>query len=255
MHISAISISPRTGMRKENTDSVELRCNHGIVGDAHAGKWHRQVSLLAQESIDTMVAAGLDVRAGNFAENITTTGIDLSVLRVGQRIALGDQVELAISQLGKVCHSRCAIYYQAGDCVMPRDGIFGVVLREGKIQVGDPIRIQDAPLMTSAAILGTAEQEATLGAALAERIMQEEQPAFIRYDRVQSDGANLGKILADLVELQKVSSIFLLVTPDRQVLDSLGAQAQGRDCWRVRDCSIQIRSAESEDDAADVAQN
>lgn len=112
--------------------------NHGIVGDAHAGDWHRQVSLLAKESIDKMRAMGLDVTNGDFAENITTSGINLTSLPVGSRLQVGETL-LEVTQIGKECHARCAIYYQAGDCVMPKEGIFARVLRSGAIKPGDTV--------------------------------------------------------------------------------------------------------------------
>jgi len=112
--------------------------NHGIVGDAHAGDWHRQVSLLAKESIDKMRAMGLDVTNGDFAENITTSGINLTSLPVGSRLQVGETL-LEVTQIGKECHARCAIYYQAGDCVMPKEGIFARVLRSGAIKPGDAV--------------------------------------------------------------------------------------------------------------------
>jgi len=118
---------------------VELRENHGIVGDAHAGDWHRQVSLLAQESIDKMRALGLDVNAGDFAENITTRGIDLVSLPIGSRLQIGPTL-LEVTQIGKECHTRCAIFYQAGDCVMPKEGIFVKVISGGTIRAGDEIQ-------------------------------------------------------------------------------------------------------------------
>jgi MOSC domain-containing protein YiiM len=136
--VVAVCISEKKGERKKPVESVELRDNHGIVGDAHAGDWHRQVSLLARESIDKMVALGLDVNAGDFAENITTEGIDLISLPVGSRLAVGETV-LEVTQIGKECHSRCAIYDQAGDCVMPREGIFASVIKGGVIKAGDGI--------------------------------------------------------------------------------------------------------------------
>lgn len=138
--IEAVSVSETKGVRKTNVDSAVLRIEHGIVGDAHAGDWHRQVSLLATESIAKMQAAGLDVGAGDFAENLTTSGIDLCSLPVGSRLQVGEEILLEITQIGKICHERCAIYYQAGDCVMPREGIFARVLNGGEIHVGDPVR-------------------------------------------------------------------------------------------------------------------
>lgn len=136
--IVAICISEEKGERKKPVPSALLRENHGIVGDAHAGDWHRQVSLLAEESIDTMRDKGLDVSHGDFAENITTKGIDLVSLPIGTRLSLGEAV-IEISQIGKECHTRCSIYYQAGDCVMPREGIFAKVITGGELVPGLPI--------------------------------------------------------------------------------------------------------------------
>jgi MOSC domain-containing protein YiiM len=136
--IAAVSLSGKKGERKKPVASAQLRESHGIVGDAHAGGGGRQVSLLAEESIRKMRATGLDVGPGDFAENITTRDVELSALLVGTRLAVGEAV-LRVTEIGKECHSRCAIYLQAGDCVMPREGIFAVVLRGGTVRAGDPI--------------------------------------------------------------------------------------------------------------------
>lgn len=136
--VIAVCISENKGERKTPVASVELRENHGIVGDAHAGEWHRQVSLLAAESIEKMRKMGLDVDSGDFAENITTEGIDLPALPIGTRLAVGETL-LEVTQIGKECHTRCAIYHQAGDCVMPKEGIFARVITGGVVKPGDPI--------------------------------------------------------------------------------------------------------------------
>ena len=138
--VKAVCISENKGERKTPVEAVELRENHGIVGDAHAGDWHRQVSLLAEESIDKMRALGLDVTAGDFAENITTGGIDLVSLPIGSRLQIGDTL-LEVTQIGKECHTRCAIFYQAGDCVMPKEGIFVRVLKGGVVKPGDVVTV------------------------------------------------------------------------------------------------------------------
>ncbi len=140
--IVATCISKNKGERKTPVDQVELRQEHGIVGDAHAGDWHRQISLLASESIAKMKAMGLDVDNGDFAENLTTAGIDLVGLPIGTRLKIGKTL-LEITQIGKECHNRCAIYEQAGDCVMPKEGIFARVLEGGTIQPGDQIIRQE----------------------------------------------------------------------------------------------------------------
>ena len=139
--IKAISVSKEKGVPKTNVPEAELETELGIVGDAHAGKWHRQISLLASESIEKMVAAGAKVSAGDFAENITTEGIDLQSLVIGSKLKLGDNAELEITQFGKECHSHCAIYEQVGDCIMPREGIFAKVVRPARIKVGDGIEV------------------------------------------------------------------------------------------------------------------
>lgn len=138
--VVAVSVSKSKGERKTPADSVHLRENFGIIGDAHAGDWHRQVSLLAEESIAKMIALGLAVGPGDFAENITTRGVDLLTLPIGSRVAIGPVV-LEISQIGKVCHTRCAIFYQAGDCVMPKEGIFATVVSGGVVKPSDEIQL------------------------------------------------------------------------------------------------------------------
>jgi MOSC domain-containing protein YiiM len=138
--ILAVCTSDRKGIRKHDVGQAELRPDWGIVGDAHAADWHRQVSLLAWESIEKMRALGLNVKAGSFAENITTQGLCLVDLPVGTRLRLGEAL-VEVTQIGKVCHDRCAIYYQAGDCVMPREGIFVRVHQGGQVKVGDPIEV------------------------------------------------------------------------------------------------------------------
>ncbi len=140
--IVSLNISDRKGVRKQPVNEVFLKTEYGIEGDAHASyDWHRQVSLLAVESIAKMRHMGLDVKPGDFAENITTKGIDLLSLPVGTHLIIGGAVEAEVSQIGKECHTRCAIFYQAGDCVMPKEGIFVRVLSGGWVKVGDEIEV------------------------------------------------------------------------------------------------------------------
>lgn len=141
--IRAISVSKERGVQKVNVPDAELKAEFGLIGDAHAGPWHRQVSLLGIESIEKMIAKGAKVSPGNFAENITTEGIDLLKLSLGSRLRLGKSVELEVTQFGKECHSRCEIFQQVGDCIMPREGIFARVTKAGRIQVGDLIEVID----------------------------------------------------------------------------------------------------------------
>jgi MOSC domain-containing protein YiiM len=139
--IKAISISTKKGTKKTNVPDAELKIDFGIVGDAHAGGWHRQVSLLAVESIDKMVAVGATVSPGDFAENITTEGVNLHKFRIGTKLKIGSDTELEITQIGKECHNRCEIFEQVGDCIMPKEGVFAKVIKAGTIKNGDPIEV------------------------------------------------------------------------------------------------------------------
>jgi MOSC domain-containing protein YiiM len=135
--IVSISTSSKKGTVKKQVQNAQLVADHGLAGDAHAGDWHRQVSFLAAESIAGARQKGLDVGFGDFAENIATTGIDWINVPVGTRFRLGETAEVEITQIGKECHNRCAIYYKAGDCIMPREGVFARVLIGGRIACGD----------------------------------------------------------------------------------------------------------------------
>ena len=137
--VVAVCISDKTGEQKKAIDSIQLVEDYGIVADAHGGT-QRQVSLLAKESIDTMRAKGLTLADGDFAENIVTSGVDLLKTALGTRIGIADVV-LEVTQIGKTCHQRCAIYHQAGECVMPTQGIFAKVVEGGAIHPGDEIHI------------------------------------------------------------------------------------------------------------------
>ena len=141
--IVSINTSAHKGTRKtpvaDGHDTVIKQ--FGLASDAHAGHWHRQVSFLAAESIDTARARGLDVCEGDFGENFTTQGINLLSLPLGTQLKLGSEVLVEINQIGKVCHTRCAIYYLAGDCIFPHEGIFGVVLQGGEVHIGDDIQV------------------------------------------------------------------------------------------------------------------
>ena len=138
--VVAVCISERKGTQKHEVPEIRLKIDHGIVGDAHAGNWHRQVSLLAQESVEKMKAVFPDIPVGAFAENILTEGLTLYTLLVGTRLRVGE-VLLEVTQIGKECHAHCAIRQQVGDCVMPREGIFTIVLEEGTIRAGDTITV------------------------------------------------------------------------------------------------------------------
>lgn len=139
--VVAVCISEKKGTMKFPVEQIEVRQNLGIPGDAHSGNWHRQISLLANESVDKMKAVFPDIPIGAFAENILTEGIELCTLAIGTRLCVGDTV-LEITQIGKECHADCAIRKQVGDCVMPREGVFAIVIQEGTIKAGDLILVQ-----------------------------------------------------------------------------------------------------------------
>ena len=140
--IIAVCSSEKKGVTKTPIAEGNLREDYGLVGDAHADCCtHRQVSLLAIESIDKMRGMGFDVGPGDFAENLTTEGIKIASVPVGTRVRIGEEIILEITQIGKECHNKCAIYYLAGDCIMPREGIFARVLKGGKIRCGDTVKI------------------------------------------------------------------------------------------------------------------
>lgn len=142
--IRAISISKERGTRKYNIPVAELKADFGIEGDAHGGDWHRQVSLLAEESIEKTREKGMNVAEGDFAENITTEGINLQGLAIGSKLRLGSEAEIGITQFGKECHSRCEIFKQVGDCIMPREGVFAKVIKPGRIKPGDVIEVLES---------------------------------------------------------------------------------------------------------------
>ena len=139
--IISIAVSKKKGMRKTVVDSVTVVEDHGIQDDAHAGFLNRQVSFLSSESINLAKSEGLDVSYGDFAENFATKGIEWKDLPLGTIVNIGNSVVVEITQIGKECHKKCAIYYQAGDCIMPKEGIFGTVIKGGEVETGDSIFI------------------------------------------------------------------------------------------------------------------
>ena len=142
--VKAVCTSSVKGIQKSEVDSVEFSAGWGIKDDAHAGDWHRQVSLLPYETIEDFKARGADVSNGSFGENIIVEGFDLKSLPVGTRLRSGN-VKLELTQIGKECHARCAIYHKMGDCIMPREGVFCKVLQGGTIRSGDEIGLELRP--------------------------------------------------------------------------------------------------------------
>ena len=139
MKIASIAISRKKGTTKKCIETAELIENHGIKDDAHAGDWHRQLSFLASESIENASSEEFKLNFGDFAENIATTGIDWKNQPIGQIFKLGEKALVEITQIGKECHKKCAIYYRTGDCIMPKEGVFAKILKGGTIKVGDNI--------------------------------------------------------------------------------------------------------------------
>ena len=178
--IRAVCTSERKGEKKKPVAQAQLRAGHGIEGDAHAGSWHRQLSLLGLADIDGLRRKLPGIVDGDFGENLVIDGLDLDALGLGSRLRLGAQVEIVLSQRGKVCHTRCAIYHQTGDCIMPRAGLFAQVLRGGTLRPGDGVEVLAAvprPQLQIAVITvsdscaaGTAED--TAGPAVAARLQQ-----------------------------------------------------------------------------------
>ncbi len=144
MEIISVNVSETKGVRKTPVDTIELEVGVGVQGDAHRGAWHRQVSLLAEESIAKMIAQGLEVGPGDFAENLTTRGLVLHTLPLGTRLRAGEGVVLEVTQIGKKCHAGCAIKELTGECIMPVEGIFATVITGGRVRPGDALRLMAA---------------------------------------------------------------------------------------------------------------
>ena len=211
MKVYSVSVSDTKGVRKVNQDSVTLVDNFGIESDAHGGFKHRQVSFLAIESIKKMQKIGLNVTSGDFAENITTEGIDLCGLRVGDVLKIGD-VKFIISQLGKICHHKCSIYYQAGDCVMPKEGVFAIVKGSGKINPDDEITLLRKSELTAAVITlsdkgSRGERVDITGPEVIGIIKKKLKTSFVRYELIPDEKEELRSLLIDFSDVQKLDLI------------------------------------------------
>ena len=179
--VDALCVSAKKGEQKSPVDAVTFRADHGIESDAHAGPWHRQVSLLAAEDIETVRRAGLDdLSDGDFAENVIVSDVDLGSLGLGSRLRLGDDMVLSLTQIGKVCHDRCRIYHLTGDCIMPRLGLFARVVQGGRVSVGDAVQVEQAVprdyfqavVLTISDRCSRGETQDTAGPAVAERLKE-----------------------------------------------------------------------------------
>lgn len=191
--VVSVNISEKKGMIKHPVEQIELKINHGILNDAHAGDWHRQVSLLDLSSFNKMHNnASVKLKPGIFAENITTEGVDLWNLPVGTRLEIGGTL-LEITQIGKECHRHCQVFQQVGDCVMPREGIFAKVIEEGTIMAGQAIKIIPTlrvAILTVSDKGSTGERVDLSGPALAQAL---EGKAFVAAQEIVSDDFELIK--------------------------------------------------------------
>ncbi|MCB2212263.1 hypothetical protein KQI52_09150 [bacterium] len=202
-----ICVSEKKGRAKNQLDVAELRIDHGIVGDVHAGNWHRQVSLLDIADIDTMRKLGVELKPGAFGENLGVEGIDLDTCGIGTQLRIGHS-ELQVTQIGKTCHHRCAIYYTAGDCIMPRAGLFAEVRKGGMIHAGDSVEVAQripremiqASVITVSDRCSRGEAVDTSGPAL-QRLIQDSQGAHIALTKVvPDDETQLAELLTHLCD-------------------------------------------------------
>lgn len=210
--ITAVCTSETKGVPKHDVRAAMLIADHGIDGDAHAGPWHRQVSLLAEESIAKMRAKGLDVEAGAFAENLTTRGLNLPALPVGTRLRVGADVLLEVTQIGKECHTKCAIFQKVGECVMPREGIFARVLHGGAVTAGDRIEVIGAyrvAVLTVSDKGARGERKDASGPAIAEAVSRASLGDIVEHRIVPDE---LEVIAAELRRLADDAGVDLVLT-------------------------------------------
>ena len=212
--VVAVCVSEKKGTQKTEVPSITLVPDWGIEGDAHAGKWHRQVSLLSVEKIDAFRARGADVDNGAFGENIIVEGFDLRTLPVGTRFRIGDAL-LELTQIGKECHTHCAIYHQVGDCIMPREGVFTVVLEGGAVKAGDTIEMIEAdpkrPFTAAWITLsdkGAAGEREDKSGPLISEILTEAGYDVIEGLLIPDDPARLSLELMRLADQRQVNVIF-----------------------------------------------
>lgn len=212
--ILAICISEKRGGAKRPVSQAVMKEDMGIEGDAHAGRWHRQVSLLSSERIEEFRRGGPELLPGAFGENLVTSGLDLRQLEVGSRLQIGFAV-LELTQIGKECHDRCAIYEALGDCIMPREGVFGRVLRGGRIRVGDEIRPlpPDANRRFTAAVITLSDRAAAgiyedRSGAEIERILTENQYEVIERLLLSDDAGRLKRELIRLADQRRADVVF-----------------------------------------------
>ena len=213
--VRAVCISEKKGTAKHPVaEGAVLRAHHGIEGDAHAGNWHRQVSLLSYDKVEAFNARGGEAKDGDFGENILVTGIDFKRLPVGTRLRIGKEVLLRMTQIGKECHSHCAIYKRVGDCIMPREGVFSEVLTGGRVRPGDPVTAElpgaDEPLSAAVIVMsdkGAAGLRTDESGPEAARILREAGYEVVEQFVIPDEPAEIRKQLIRLADQRQVSLI------------------------------------------------
>lgn len=212
--IRAICISEKKGTQKQPVDQAVLREDWGLEGDAHAGKWHRQVSLLSSEKIEAFRDRGAEVKFGAFGENIVAEGLDLRHLPVGTRLQIGEAV-LELTQIGKECHNHCAIYQKMGECIMPREGVFTSVVKGGRIAVGDEITTVpaegDRPYTAAVITLsdkGAAGEREDLSGPLIQKLLEDAGMEVVEYMLLPDEREHLERQLCRLSDQRQVNVIF-----------------------------------------------
>lgn len=237
--IRGICISERRGTRKTEVPEAKLKRNWGIEGDAHGGNWHRQVSLLSLEKIEEFREKGADVDFGAFGENLIVEGFDFSSLPVGSRFRIGD-AELEMTQIGKECHSHCAIYQTMGDCIMPREGVFAEVRKPGRIRVGDEIFLlpEDPDRPLTAAVITLSDK----GAAG----QREDKSGPVIVEELQKAGYKVIETLLLPDDMEKIKAQLIRLSDQRQVnliLTTGGTGFSERDCTPEATLAVATRNA------------
>ena len=238
--IKGICISHIRGIQKSEVAEADLKVDWGIVGDAHAGNWHRQVSLLSYEKIQEFKEKGAEIVSGAFGENLIVEGYDLGNLPVGSRFRVGDEVELEITQIGKECHSHCEIYKAMGDCIMPREGGFAKVIKSGHITLGDTITLlPDNPDRPLTAAVITLSDKGAAG-------LREDKSGPIIVDELKREGYEIIETLILPDELSLIKKNLIRLSDQRQVnliITTGGTGFSERDCTPEATMAVATRNA------------
>ena len=238
--IKGICISHIRGIQKSEVAEADLKVDWGIVGDAHAGNWHRQVSLLSYEKIQEFKEKGAEIVSGAFGENLIVEGYDLGNLPVGSRFRVGDEVELEITQIGKECHSHCEIYKAMGDCIMPREGGFAKVIKSGHITLGDTITLlPDNPDRPLTAAVITLSDKGAAG-------IREDKSGPIIVDELKREGYEIIETLILPDELSLIKKNLIRLSDQRQVnliITTGGTGFSERDCTPEATMAVATRNA------------